>query len=89
MKEYSITVDVYANWRDTQPVYRIYVDNELLAEHDFTWNGNEVYIREHIQAILAPGAHNVRIEHINSSGTIKVKNITLDGVEVEDNFITE
>jgi hypothetical protein len=89
MREYAITADVYANWTGLQPTYRIYVNDELLAEHDFTWNGYEVFIREHIQAILPAGNHNIRIEHINTHGTIKVKNITVDGVAVEENFVTE
>lgn len=88
MKEHAITLDVYASWSDKQPCYRIYVDGDLLAEHDFTWHGHEVYVREYVQVLLEPGEHNLRVEQVTTQGTIKVKNITVDGVTSAENFST-
>ena len=88
MKECAITVDIYANSGDHTPRYRIYVDNDLLTERDFTWAGHEVYIQEHILVNLAPGAHVLKVEQIGSYGVIKPRNITVDGVASLSEFVT-
>jgi hypothetical protein len=79
MKQYLITADVYAQWGEASPSYRIYVNNDLLTERDFGWPGHEVFIRENIVVDLNPGVHRLRIEQIGNNGKIQVKNITVDG----------
>jgi hypothetical protein len=79
MLEHKLTVDVYASWGDVAPRYRVYVDNDLLTERDFIWNGTEFYIRENIIVNLNAGAHTLRIEQINNGGTIRTENVMLDG----------
>lgn len=78
MKQYHLTVDVYADWETVSPRYRIYVDNDLLTERDFIWDSN-TYICENIFVNLEYGKHVLRIDHVNSLGKISVKNVTLDG----------
>jgi hypothetical protein len=89
MSEYTLTVDVYAHWGDVSPRYRVYVDNDLLTERDFVWPGHEVYVRENIIVNLEPGAHSLRVEQVNTGGTIQTKNITLNGVASASDFIIE
>jgi len=79
MKQHLITADVYAQWGEASPSYRIYVNNHLLTERDFGWPGHEVFIRENIVVDLNPGVHRLRIEQIGNNGKIQVKNITVDG----------
>lgn len=79
MKEHTLSVDVYASWGDVAPRYRIYVDNDLLTERDFIWNGTEQYIREHMIVNLKAGVHTLTVEQINTGGTIRTENVTLDG----------
>ena len=67
MRQYEITVDVYAHWGDKPPVYRIYVDDELLTERTFIWSGNEQFIREHIIVELESGLHNVEVRPLASN----------------------
>jgi len=86
-QECSILVDVYASWSTGHPTYRVYVDNDLLTERDFTWPGPEVYIQENIIVNLEPGAHSVRIEHANKHGSITVRNITVNGAASAADFI--
>jgi hypothetical protein len=86
-RECSITADVYASWSSGHPTYRVYVDNDLLTERDFTWPGPEIFIRENIIVNLTPGAHSVKIEHVNQHGTLTVKNIQVDGAASAANFI--
>lgn len=86
--EHKITADVYASWSDSYPCYRVYVDGDLLTERDFIWKGHEIFIREHIVVDLAAGKHLLYIEQVNPHGTIKVKNITVDGVPSTTDFNT-
>lgn len=87
MTPHIITVDVYASWGDNPPRYRVYVDNDLLTERDFTWPGSQVYIKEHIEVNLSVGVHTVRIEQVGTNGKIDPRNITLNGAPSRHEFI--
>lgn len=65
MTHTCIDVDVWCKWHDTPPVYRIYVDEELLTERDFVWETTRHYIREHIEVYLDPGWHELKIVNCN------------------------
>jgi hypothetical protein len=77
MKEIVITVDVYGRWSERAPIYRVYVDDNLLTERDFIWNNS--FIRENIIVNLEPGEHSVKVEQTTPYGTITAKNIQVDG----------
>jgi len=57
----KIDVDVYCSNNTNNPIYRVYVDNDLLTERTFIWPTYEVFIREHIIVDIEPGHHQVRI----------------------------
>ena len=88
MNEHNLTVDIYASWGDVPPRYRIYVDNDLLTERDFVWNGTSQFLREHVIVNLNPGPHTLRVEQINDSGTIRTENVILNGHASSLDFIT-
>ena len=79
MKENTLTVDVYASWGSVSPRYRVYVDNNLLTERDFVWSGTDQFVRENIIVNLQPGFHTLKVEQINTGGTIRTENIIVDG----------
>jgi hypothetical protein len=86
-KEHHISVDVYANWSDTPPRYRVYVDDDLVTERDFIYD-TTMYIREHIVVLLESGKHKIRVQHCNRAGLIKIKNPTVDSVSISMEFVT-
>lgn len=88
-QEHVITADVYASWGDKHPTYRVYIDDNLLTERDFTWPGHEAFMRENIIVHLPIGVHTLEIKQINQHGTLDVKNITLDGINVGATFLTK
>ncbi len=65
MREVSISVDLYCKWEVTPPVYRLYVDDELLTERTYIWNNAEQFVREHVIVNLEPGTHTLRVESVN------------------------
>jgi hypothetical protein len=93
MNRHEVTVDVYAHWGDKPPVYRVYIDDELVTERTFLWSGTDTYIREHIVVDLESGLHNVEVRPLASNtftSRIEAKNIQVDGVASSDEFtITE
>lgn len=90
MKECVITVDVYAHWIDKAPVYRVFVDDDLLTERDFIWPGREIFVCENVIVMLEPGPHELKVEQVSGNGTITTKNIHVNGVASSNQFtITE
>jgi hypothetical protein len=79
-----ITVDVHCHWSDIPPVYRIYVDQDMITERTFGWPGYQVYIKENIICNLNPGSHMVRVENCNDHGTITIENLHVEGYKGSD-----
>lgn len=88
MKEYKITVDVYAHWGDIHPRYRVYLDGDLMTERDFVWPAHQAFIREHIIVDLEPGKHILAVEQVGKHGTITHKNIVVGGNSCLAEFTT-
>jgi len=74
-----IKVDVTCHWSETPPVYRIYVNSDLITERTFSWPGYQNFIRENIVCHLEKGIHKLRIENCNGSGNFELKNFEVDG----------
>lgn len=89
MSQHIITADVYAHWGEAHPCYRVYVDNDLLTERNFIWQGHEIYVRENIVVDLEPGCHELRIEQVGNHGKLQVKNIVVDGLASDTQFVID
>lgn len=75
----KIEVDVTCQWTEDPPVYRIYLDSDLITERTFSWPGYQNYIREHLICNLHYGIHKIKIENCSSHGHFEIKNFTYDG----------
>jgi hypothetical protein len=78
MKQFiRVLCDVDCAWTDTEPVYRVYVDDELFAER--TWRWTDAYLEEMLQIEAEPGEYVISYELVNSpSATIRVSNMRVD-----------
>ena len=83
MRTVSLTVDVWCKYEGEPPIYRVYVDTDLLTERTFIWQSGEQYIREHIEVNLVPGVHWVSVEKVSEFCTFYIKNVTVDGTLLE------
>jgi hypothetical protein len=83
----TISIDVYChkNW-DSSPVYRIYVDDDLLTERTWQWPAYETYIKENIEVDVDSGTHRIYIENCSPNSNINFKNLTVNGqlISTED-----
>jgi hypothetical protein len=68
-----VKCDVYCDWKDKPPVYRLFVGNELFVERTYIWQ--EQYLEELIPVYAEPGEYHIRYELVPpSQGTLVIKN---------------
>jgi len=83
MSTVNIVVDVHCTvGHDVNPVYRLYVDDELLTERTWTWPSYEVLIRENVLVEFETyGTHTLRIENCGTPDNFYFKSIFVNGSE--------
>ncbi len=54
--------DIDCEWEGINPVYRVYVNDELFAER--TWRWTDAYLNENIKVQALPGRYHVRVEPV-------------------------
>lgn len=54
--------DLDCDWEGLPPVYRIYVNDELFTEREWTWTDH--YLTETLQIEAVPGEYSVRVEPV-------------------------
>lgn len=88
MRTVSLTVDVWCRYYEGAPIYRVYVDSELLTERTFVWPSREQYIREHIKVNLFPGTHILTIENCSGPNCVFItNNMLVDGIASPTTFL--
>lgn len=55
-----VLCDVHCDWEGFEPVYRVYVNDELFAER--TWRWTNEYLEEVLQIEAEPGDYLIRYE---------------------------
>lgn len=90
MERVALTIDVYChkNW-DRNPVYRVYVDGDLLTERTWIWPSYETFIREHIEVEVDNGAHSVLVYNCSDDKNISFKNVTVNSRQLPDSTSKE
>ena len=83
----KLEVDVYGHWSDNPPIYRIYVDNEMLTERTFGWPSYQNYITEHIYCDLDTGVHTLSLENLSADGRFELDKFTVDNTPVNKNLL--
>ena len=66
-----VSYDVFCDWKDAPPVYRLWVNNELFAERTYRWQ--DEYLQEEFVISAPPGKYSIRYELIGQ-GRLVVKN---------------
>jgi hypothetical protein len=83
----KLEVDVCSHWSDNPPVYRIYVDNEMLVERTFGWPSYQNYVREHMYCDLDTGVHTLCLENLDSHSRFELEHFTVDKLPVNKNLL--
>lgn len=56
-----IEVDLFVKWETHPPMYRLYCNEELMSERNYSYSGN-MYISENLQLFPEKGKYKLRIE---------------------------
>ena len=57
-----VQMDVYCEWDETAPSYRVYVNDELFCERTYIWRDS--YLTENLQIQAEPGEYTIRLESV-------------------------
>jgi hypothetical protein len=72
-----VLADVHCNWEGLNPVYRVYVNDELFAER--TWRWTNSYLEEMLQIEAQPGDYTLRWELVPPHlATLQLRNVRVD-----------
>jgi hypothetical protein len=83
----KLEVDVYSHWSDNPPIYRIYVDNEMLTERTFGWPSYQNYITEHMYCDLDTGVHTLCLENLDNNSRFELQYFTVNKQPVNKNLL--
>jgi hypothetical protein len=69
-----VLTDVYCNWKDENPIYRVYVNGELFGERKWR-TPDDQYLEEMISIEAEPGDYVIRYELVTpKSASLKIEN---------------
>lgn len=74
-----IAFELWCDWTDDAPVYRVYVDNHLMTERTYIFNNKELFIEEHVPLMTTAGKHYLKIENLNpKTAKFTIKNFKIN-----------
>jgi hypothetical protein len=72
-----IKADVHCQWEGLDPIYRVYVNDELFVER--TWRWNDSYLEEELQVEGNPGDYTLKYELVPPHlAKLTVQNLRVD-----------
>lgn len=77
----KLNFDVRVHWHHTEPVYRLYVDNDLITERTWIWPNNTIYLNEELMVNLDPEKeHCLQIEVLpcNFNPQFEIRNFSVN-----------
>lgn len=66
-----VRFNVHCKWKDSWPIYRIYVNHELFIERTFKLNDSN-YIKEMLQVQAVPGIYSYWLEQVSLKGEFTI-----------------
>lgn len=83
----KLEVDVRGHWNNKPPIYRIYINNEMLIERTFGWPLDQAYIIEHMYCDLDTGVHTLYLENLDPTSRFELDHFYVDKVLVNKNLL--
>jgi hypothetical protein len=72
-----VLADVHCEWEGLNPIYRVYVNDELFTER--TWRWTNSCLEEMLQIEADPGSYNLRWELVPPHlANLQVRNVRVD-----------
>ena len=75
-----VTFELWCNWSDKPPAYRVYINDDLMTERTYTFNNNEEYLEERVPLLTKSGAHFLTIVNLDADrSSFTIKNFKING----------
>jgi hypothetical protein len=72
-----VLADIHCSWEGLDPIYRVYVNDELFTER--TWRWTNAYLEEMLQIEAEPGTYDLRFELVPPHlAQLTVRNVRVD-----------
>lgn len=72
-----VVADIHCDWEGLDPIYRVYVNDELFAERTWLW-GN-AYLEETLQIEAEPGEYTIKVDLVPPHlAQLQVENIRVE-----------
>lgn len=72
-----VLADVHCDWEGLDPIYRVFVNNELFTER--TWRWTDSYLEEVLQIEANPGKYQLRWELVPPHlAKLRVRNVRVE-----------
>lgn len=81
-RNYILEFDLYCLEPETEPVYRIFVDGDLIVERSYLWDNRHEYVREEVYVRLDFGYHKLSIESLGTRRIFFTANAKLNGRDI-------
>jgi hypothetical protein len=81
-RNYILEFDLYCIDPASSPIYRIFIDGDLIVERTYIWNNIHEYLREEIYVNLDFGYHKLSIESLGTRRVFFTANATLNGRDI-------
>jgi hypothetical protein len=80
MKTVHVTFTLLCDWQDVPPVYRLYVDDELLTERTYSFKNTDLTIQESMPLKISTGPHYLHVVNVYPErGTFTVTDLKVGG----------
>ena len=77
VKFVKVLCDIECVWSNHNPIYRVFVNNELFTER--TWIWKDCYLEEMLQINAEPGRYPIQIELVDpGAGDLITKNLRVE-----------
>ena len=77
MSQYAkVEFDLFCEWQEQPPTYRIFVNRELYAERNYIWKDVE-YVRECLQVQAEPGIYEIYIDDLAKKSRFRMRNLNI------------
>jgi hypothetical protein len=88
MKTVEIVADIYCTQKhDSNPFYRLYINDEMIIERTFIWNNVSHYIEEHALVGVDPGEYRMHVESVYpNKASFEVRNVRIGKQTVGNTF---
>ena len=81
----TVKADIYSTTKGES--YRLYIDNNLMTERTFVWDPHRIYIEECSIILADTGTtHTISVQSANQTDCFSIKNVTINGVNVDKTF---